>query len=123
MDGTRIDALARKAGAMPSRRTLLQMGVRAALGVAIAALSSRPEDVAAGRNACEVRCGGDRRLCRADCRDKGVSERQCKRTCDIWRDFCNDHCAFKPLRKRLVNDEYDKARRRGSWGDRVTGRG
>jgi hypothetical protein len=61
-----------------------------------------PVDVEARRNACNVRCGGDRRMCRIDCRDWGEAERACKRACTKLRDACFELCEYKPLRSRLV---------------------
>ena len=70
----------------------------------VAVLAWSPRGASARRNACHIRCGGDLALCRSECRFAGASERQCKRTCTIHRDFCLDRCEYRPLRDRLVRD-------------------
>lgn len=115
MDSAKFDTLARRASTLfsrQSRRGAVRAGAGLLLGGAVAVMAG--EDAAARRNACHLRCGGDHRLCRGECHDNGVNEKQCKRTCTAWRDECFAHCEFKPLRRRTVNDEYDRLRRRSS---------
>lgn len=103
MDEERLDAIARAVGESRSRRGALRATMGLALGIAAAALGRPAQDAAARRNACQVRCGADSRLCRGDCRIKGgVSQKQCKKTCIAWRERCYEHCEFKPLGKRTV---------------------
>jgi hypothetical protein len=79
--------------------------VGAALAVAVgtlaSALSHGPDAAARRRNACQVRCGGDRRFCRKGCRDWGNAEEPCKRACKKLRDTCFARCEFRPIRLRL----------------------
>ena len=110
MDHARWDALTRTANDQLSRRGTLRTGMSVLVG---ALLLNRTQGDTAARNACQVRCGGDRRACKGECRDN-VNPKQCKKTCEAWREECLNHCEFKPLRRRTVNDEYDRMRRRMS---------
>lgn len=65
-------------------------------------LARTPDAEARRRNACQMRCGGDRRMCRVDCRDWGSAEKACKRACNKLRDACFDLCEFTPVRSRLA---------------------
>ncbi len=88
----------------PSRRATLRTLLLAAAGAIVPALALDTEEAAARRrHFCAIRCGGDRRLCRAECRIKGVIPKQCKRTCDIIRDHCAGRCDYLPLRRRTQN--------------------
>jgi hypothetical protein len=110
MDHERWDALTRSATVQLTRRGT----VRAGLGVLAGAfLLDRAQGESSARNACQVRCGGDRRVCKGECRDN-VNPKQCKKTCEAWHGECLNHCEFKSLRRRTVNDEYDRMRRRMS---------
>ncbi len=103
MDERQFDVIARDIGAARSRRGALRAAMGFALGAVAAGIARPAEDAAAKKDACQVRCGADMRLCRGDCRIKsGASERQCKRTCKAWRERCYEHCEFKPLGKRTV---------------------
>lgn len=101
MDGERVDAMARRAGAARSRREALMLMVGLTVGAALPWLVA-PEDAAARRHACHIRCGADRQQCKAKCRRTGAYARQCKRECRIWRKQCFGRCEFKPLRRRLA---------------------
>lgn len=96
MDGQRFDGIARQIGQSLSRRGMMGLA-----GGAAAMWLASPEEVAARRHACQVRCGGDKRLCKAECRNAPI-EKQCKKTCDTLRNQCFGRCEFKPLRRRLV---------------------
>lgn len=96
---------------VPRRGTL-----RAALAVALAALwRVHPEDAAARRHACQIRCGGTRRLCKGQCRDAPIPK-QCKRTCTILRDQCFERCQFTSNNRSQARDEWSSigGRRRGA---------
>jgi hypothetical protein len=110
MDHARWDALTRSANAQLTRRGSLRTGMSVLLGTLL--LNHTSGDTSA-RNACQVRCGGDRRVCKGECRDN-VNPKQCKKTCEAWHGQCLNHCEFKSLRRRTVNDEYDRMRRRMS---------
>ena len=110
MDHARWDALTRSASDHLSRRNTLRTGLGFLAGALL--LNGTRSDMSA-RNACQVRCGGDRRVCKGECRDN-VNPRQCKKTCEAWHGECLNHCEFKSLRRRTVNDEYDRMRRRMS---------
>lgn len=110
MDHARWDALTRSATAQLTRRGTLRTGFGVLVG---ALLLNRSQTDTSARNACDVRCGGDRRLCKGECRDN-VNPKQCKKTCEAWHDECLNHCEFKSLRRRTVSDEYDRMRRRAS---------
>lgn len=87
----------------PSRRGAVRTAAAMAAGALGAWLGRPAADVAANRrNACHVRCGGDRRMCRIDCRDWGEAEKACKRACNKLRDACFELCEYKPLRARLA---------------------
>ena len=108
MDHAHWDALTRSANAQLTRRGTL----RTAIGVlAGTLLLKRSQEDTLARNACLVRCGGDRRVCKGECRDN-VNPKQCKKTCEAWNDECLNHCEFKTLRRRGASDEYDRMRRR-----------
>ena len=110
MDHARWDALTRSANAQLTRRGTLRTGVSLLAG---ALLLHRMQDSSSARNACQVRCGGDRRVCKGECRDN-VNPKMCKKTCEAWHGECLNHCEFKPLRRRTVSDAYDRMRRRMS---------
>lgn len=80
-----------------SRRRVLTV----AAGVVGPWLLRSPDAEARRRNACQMRCGGDRRMCRIDCRDWGEAEKACKRACNKLRDACFELCEFTPVRSRL----------------------
>ena len=111
MDHERWDALTRSTHDHLTRRGAVRAGLGVVLGVA--GLVAGRADNAAARDACQIRCGGERRLCKGECRDN-VNPRQCKRTCEAWNDECLNHCEFKPLRRRTSSDEYDRMRRKMS---------
>ena len=52
----------------------------------------QPPRASARRNLCQLRCGGERRMCKLDCRDKGDAARECKRICNLVRDVCFERC-------------------------------
>ena len=110
MDHARWDALTRSTTAHLSRRGTLRTGISILTGSLLLTYTQRG---ASARNACQVRCGGDRRVCKGECRDN-VNPKQCKKTCEAWHGECLNHCEFKSLRRRTVNDEYDRMRRRAS---------
>lgn len=110
MDHARWDALTRSTNDYLSRRGTLRTGFGVLVG---ALLWGHTAGTTSARNACQVRCGGDRRVCKGECRDN-VNPRQCKKTCEAWHGECLAHCEFKSLRRRTVNDEYDRMRRRMS---------
>ena len=85
----------------PSRRGVVGAGLTAAVGALASALTHGPDAAARRRNACQVRCGGNRRFCRKDCRDWGAAEKACKRACHKLRDACFARCDFHPIRSRL----------------------
>ncbi len=87
---------------MPSRRGALRTAAAVAAGALGGWLGRAPDIAANRRNACQVRCGGDRRMCRIDCRDWGSAEKACKRACNKLRDACFELCDYKPLRFRLA---------------------
>lgn len=119
MDGDRLDAIARQVGVARTRRGAPRAALALVIGIAASVLARPADDAAARRHACQVRCGADSRLCRADCTIKsGVSEKQCKRTCIAWRERCFEHCEFKPLAKRTVPHDRGTAefRRRATSG-------
>ena len=86
----------------PSRRGAVGAALAAAIGAVGSALGRVPDVEVKRRNACHVRCGGDRRLCRLDCRDWGSAEKGCKRACNKLRDACFVRCEYKPIRFRLA---------------------
>jgi hypothetical protein len=106
MDGSEFD----RDGAIPAVPTPITPSRRGAVGAALAAavgalaswLTRSPEAAANRRNACQVRCGADRRICRKDCRDWGDAEKPCKRACNKLRDACFVRCDFRPIRFRLA---------------------
>ena len=110
MDHARWDALTRSANDDLTRRGALRTGLGLLLGAWLVQGSTSDS---AARNACQIRCGGERRLCKGECRDN-VNPRQCKRTCEAWNKECLNHCEFKSLRRRTVTDQYDRLRRRMS---------
>jgi hypothetical protein len=61
----------------------------------VGAWALSPDAAEARHNACEARCGGERRQCRQRCRYKDVFMRPCKRGCDILRDYCDRLCEFR----------------------------
>jgi hypothetical protein len=86
----------------PTRRRAVGSALAAAAGALASALAYSPDAAANRRNACQVRCGGDRRFCRKDCRDWGDAEKPCKRACNKLRDACFEICGFHPIRSRLA---------------------
>jgi hypothetical protein len=101
MDGARFDAMTRGIRRSHSRRSALGVALAILLGGAAPGLAShRNEDPPRRRNACQVRCGLEQRLCKADCRDKGVAEKDCKRLCKVTRDGCFLRCEFRGPRER-----------------------
>jgi hypothetical protein len=110
MDHARWDALTRSTTDLLSRRGTVRTGMSILAG---ALLLNRAQGDTSARNACQVRCGGDRRVCKGECRDN-VNPKQCKKTCRAWHKECLNHCEFKSARRRTVNDEYDRMRRRMS---------
>jgi hypothetical protein len=110
LDHARWDALTRSTHDHLSRRGTVRTGIAVLIGTLLA---HRIQVDASARNGCQVRCGGDRRVCKGECRDN-VNPKQCKKTCEAWHSECLDHCEFKSLRRRTVNDEYDRMRRRMS---------
>jgi hypothetical protein len=87
--------------------------LRAALALALIALGRvRPEDAAARRHACAVRCGGTKRLCKGQCRTAPIPK-QCKRACTILRDQCFERCQFKSINRSQARDEWSSIGRRG----------
>lgn len=98
MDGERFDGLTRQLNTPPSRRGLIALA-----GGIVALWFAGPQEAAARRHACQVRCGADRRLCKAECRNAPI-KKQCQKTCHTLRDQCFGRCKFKPLRRRLVRD-------------------
>ena len=85
---------------LPSRRGAM-LAALATAGALAASLTRSPDTAARRRNACQVRCGGNRRFCRKDCRDWGAAEKACKRACNKLRDACFEICEFHPIRSRL----------------------
>jgi hypothetical protein len=87
---------------VPRRGTL-----RAAVAVIVGALLGRTrlDEAAARRNACGMRCGGSRRLCKAQCRTAPIPK-QCKKTCVTLRDQCFERCQFKSLNRSQARDEW-----------------
>ncbi|MFN8590487.1 MAG: hypothetical protein U0031_03415 [Thermomicrobiales bacterium] len=53
------------------------------------------------RNGCQVRCGGEKRMCRIRCRRFGIFARDCKDGCKIRRKACHNRCTFHPVRSRF----------------------
>jgi hypothetical protein len=102
MDERRFDAMTRGVAATASRRGMLRGLVAAIAGAMAGILARGPRDAAARRQACQVRCGADRRFCNARCRRTGGFARECKRECRIWRKQCFRRCDFKPLGRRLA---------------------
>ena len=101
MDGSRFDALAREARHCRTRREALALAVAVLVSNALPALAShRSEEPPRRRNACQVRCGLEQRLCKAGCRDKGVAEKECKRLCKVTREGCFLRCEFRGPRDR-----------------------
>jgi hypothetical protein len=86
----------------PSRREAVGAALAVAVGGLASSLTHAPDAAANRRNACQIRCGGDRRFCRKDCRDWGDAEKPCKRACNKLRDACFVRCDFRPLRLRLA---------------------
>ena len=92
MDEGRFDSIVQRLSKADSRRGMLRAVASitaSALGLAVAGTR---QEVAARRNACQLRCGGKRRQCIVDCRDKGGAERECKRVCRKVRDHCFERC-------------------------------
>jgi hypothetical protein len=104
MDSQRFDAIVRQLGASQSRRGTLRAALAAAFGLGTWLASSR-DKAAARRNACRIRCGGTRRLCKAQCRTAPIPK-QCKRTCRILRDQCFGRCKFKSPNRSQAKDKW-----------------
>ncbi|MGH2616062.1 MAG: hypothetical protein ACRDJC_12540 [Thermomicrobiales bacterium] len=104
MGDTRFDAIVRQIGRSGPRRGVMRAVATGAMATFALWGSPFPPDVMARRNICQLRCGGDRRLCRNDCRHDyyGAAERQCKRGCNRIRDACHKVCEYRPLRSRLL---------------------
>jgi hypothetical protein len=101
MDGARFDAMTRGLRASLSRRGALGIAAAAILGGAVRGLAShRGDDPPRRRNACQVRCGLEQRLCKVGCRDMGVATNECKRLCKVTRDGCFLRCEFRGPRER-----------------------
>jgi hypothetical protein len=86
----------------PTRRGAIGSALATAAGAMASSPAYSPDAAANRRNACQVRCGGDRRFCRKDCRDWGDAEKPCKRACNKLRDACFARCEFRPIRLRLI---------------------
>src|SRR3954465_12765950 len=99
MDEQRFDTVARRIHAFGTRRSVLTTALLS-LSVAPFWLASNADDAEARRTICEVRCGGEKRLCRTRCRYKGIAAKDCRDGCNIRRDVCDKVCGFHPVRSR-----------------------
>ena len=104
MDNLRFDAIVRHIGVTQTRRETLRVALAAAVGLGTW-LASSHDQAAARRNACRIRCGGTRRLCKAQCRTAPIPK-QCKRTCRILRNQCFERCQFKSPNRSQAKDEW-----------------
>ena len=103
MDSTRFDGLAREIHRARSRRGTLAAALALSLAVVLpAAANHRVDEPPRRRSACQARCGGEKRMCRAECRRLGAFRRECSRLCKVTRDGCFLRCEFRPLRSRFV---------------------
>jgi hypothetical protein len=92
MDDRRFDAMVRQLGESRSRRGVVRGVTIAAASALLVSVGWRPPEASARRNLCQLRCGGERRMCQQDCRDKGAATRECKRICKLVRDVCFERC-------------------------------
>lgn len=123
MDGARFDTLTRTLLGSRSRRQAIGMALAALLGSAGELTAKDGHDrrdrhdrhdrhrrrrqrrhryrPSRRRNGCQVRCGGEKRMCRVRCRRYGVFARDCKDGCQIRRKACHERCKFHPVRSRF----------------------
>ena len=98
MDSQRFDAIARQMEGSSSRRGVIRAALAATVGLLAPVLMLHPDEVAARRNMCAVRCGGEHRLCRAQARYRGPSVKEWKRICTLQRNFCLRRCGFDQVK-------------------------
>ena len=98
MDGQRFDAIARQMGSSRSRRGVLRAALAAAAGLLAPVLVRGPEEAAARRNICALRCGGEHRLCRAQARFRDGDVKEWKRICRLHRNLCLRRCGFDQVK-------------------------
>ena len=98
MDGQRFDAIVRQVDATRSRRGVLQAALAVTAGLLAPVLVLGPDEAAARRTRCTLRCGGEFRLCRAQARFRGGSVKEWKRICRLDRNFCLRRCGFDQVK-------------------------
>jgi hypothetical protein len=103
MDCARFDALVGMVRRSQSRRGAVVIAALALFGGAWSGVAQPIRvETPRRRNACHVRCGLARRLCKLECRDLGAAERECKKLCRVARDGCFLRCEYRSLRERYA---------------------